>query len=108
MRQRIASLFCFALIAVSVSLAQTNCPEGLKYAGLLSGSGSYGAPFDQKVFISLPRGAKPDTTYQQKSTCTPRTAVPASLLIYGRRISPKASMFIPTGRVIPPMSRDGP
>jgi hypothetical protein len=65
MRQRIALLFCFAALPLSVSLAQTNCPEGLKYAGLLSGSGSYGAPFDQKVFISLPRGANPDTTYQQ-------------------------------------------
>jgi hypothetical protein len=49
----------------SVCRAQSECPEGFKYAGLLSGSGSYGAPFDQNAFIYLPRGAKLDTSYQQ-------------------------------------------
>jgi hypothetical protein len=65
MKQSITFVFSLALLTCPLCFAQSECPEGFKYAGLLAGSGSYGTPFDQKVFINLPRGAKLDTSYQQ-------------------------------------------
>jgi len=62
-----AFLVAFLLFVASpLTVAQSNCPEGFRYAGSLSGSGSSMTPFDQRVRLRLPENATLDTSFQQK------------------------------------------
>jgi hypothetical protein len=65
MRRHVGSLFSILLVASSLALAQSKCPEGFRYVGTLSGNGSTSTPFDERVRIGLPPGARLDTSYQQ-------------------------------------------
>src|SRR5262249_6758168 len=51
----------------AICAAQSNCPADFKYVGTLSGSGSYGQPFDEVTELRLPRNANFDRSYQQSS-----------------------------------------
>jgi hypothetical protein len=48
-----------------LSFAQTRCPEGFRYAGTLSGTGSAIEAFSKRVELRLPENATLDTSYQQ-------------------------------------------
>jgi hypothetical protein len=56
--------FGFLIVLMSsLSFAQNSCPEGLYYAGTLSGTDA--EEFDKTVFIKLPEAATLDESYQQ-------------------------------------------
>jgi len=65
MRRHVGSLFSILLVASSLALAQSECPEAFKSVGTLSGNGSTFSAFDERVQIRLPRSARLDTSYQQ-------------------------------------------
>lgn len=65
MKTQVGLLFALVLLTHSVGRAQTSCPEGFRYAGALSGTGSSITPFDKDVFLLLPKLATLDTSYQQ-------------------------------------------
>jgi len=46
--------------------AQQNCPEGFRYVGKMSGTGSFGSPFKERRELILPEDATLDTSFQQK------------------------------------------
>jgi hypothetical protein len=56
-------LFSFSPWAVG----QHNCPEGLRYVGTLSGTGSESSPFDKRVTVNFPENATLDESFQQKN-----------------------------------------
>ena len=58
-------LLSIVLVTSSFGIAQSECPEGFRFAGNLSGSGSASSAFDQIVRTRFPRGATLDTSYQQ-------------------------------------------
>src|SRR5260370_19865135 len=60
-------LLVVTLFMCPLSFVQTNCPEGLKYAGTLSGTGSVIEAFSKRVGVKLPKDATLDTAYQQTS-----------------------------------------
>jgi hypothetical protein len=66
MTARLGLLILGLLFGSPLALPQHSCPEGLKYVGSLSLTGSYGAA-EEKKEIALPEGATVDTTYQQTS-----------------------------------------
>jgi hypothetical protein len=66
MQWRVTFLALSVLAMESALLAQHNCPEGFRYVGKMSGTGSYGSPFKEKRELILPEGATLDTSYQQK------------------------------------------
>ena len=47
-------LLVVTLFMCPLSFAQTNCPEGSKYAGTLSGTGSAIEAFSKRVEVKLP------------------------------------------------------
>jgi hypothetical protein len=47
--------------------AQDNCPEGFRFVGTLSGTGTELNPFDKRETIKLPKNATPDESFQQKN-----------------------------------------
>lgn len=58
----------FVLLSLSPWAAgQHNCPEGLRYVGTLSGSGSESNPFDKRVTVKFPEDASLDESFQQKN-----------------------------------------
>jgi len=66
MRWRVTFLTLNLLAMQSALLAQHNCPEGFRYVGKMTGTGSYGIPFNERRELILPDGATPDMSYQQK------------------------------------------
>jgi len=66
MRWRVTFLALGMLATESALMAQHNCPEGFRYVGKMSGTGSYGIPFNERRELILPDGAAPDTSFQQK------------------------------------------
>jgi len=64
MATRIGLLFVILLLRSALSLAQHSCPEGFRYVGTLSGTGSYGE-FNEWRELTLPEGATLDISYQQ-------------------------------------------
>ena len=48
-------------------LGQHNCPEGFRYVGTLSGTGSESNPFDRRMTVKLPENAAPDQSFQQRN-----------------------------------------
>ena len=95
---RHSSLLAFVfLCASSVSFAQSNCPEGFRYAGILSGTGSYTTDLDTRVTLMLPKNATLDESYQQQN-------VRATNGKHGMRSSlraqdvPKGILIIPHGK----------
>ena|SRR5215469_3280654 len=66
MRWQIGLLALSALAMQSTLLAQHNCPEGFRYVGKMSGTGSFGSPFKERRELILPEDATLDTSFQQK------------------------------------------
>ena len=65
MKRRVGFLtFSFLFISILGS-AQENCPEGFRFAGALSGTGSSIKTFDKTIVVNLPEGATLDESYQQ-------------------------------------------
>lgn len=46
--------------------AQYNCPQGFRYAGTLSGTGSVSTPFDKRMAVRFPENTSLDASFQQK------------------------------------------
>ena len=64
---RVAFL-AFVLFSLSPwAVGQHNCPEGFRYVGTLSGSGSESNSFDKRMTVKLPENATPDESFQQKN-----------------------------------------
>ena len=61
----IGSVAFILLFLPCLSVAQSNCPDGFRYAGTLQGSAAYQVPFSEWVEIKLPENAIPDIAYQQ-------------------------------------------
>jgi hypothetical protein len=59
-----------ALLFCSLSpwaAGQRNCPEGFRYVGTLSGTGSESNPFNKRVTLRFPENATLDESFQQKN-----------------------------------------
>ena len=59
-----------ALMILTISpwaSGQHNCPEGFRYVGTLSGTGSESNPFDQRRSVKFPGNATLDESFQQKN-----------------------------------------
>src|SRR5215471_7186428 len=66
-RMRIGFL-AFVLLACSPFVAaQDNCPEGFRFVGTLSGTGTDLNPFDKRQAVKLPENATLDESFQQKN-----------------------------------------
>lgn len=58
----------FALLSFSSCLAaQNNCPEGFRFAGTLSATGTESSPVDERHAVKLPQNARLDESFQQKN-----------------------------------------
>jgi len=58
----------FVLLACSPFVAaQDNCPEGFRFVGTLSGTGTDLNPFDKRQAVKLPENATLDESFQQKN-----------------------------------------
>jgi hypothetical protein len=64
---KLAGLLVAALFMSPLSFAQTSCPQGFRYAGTLSGTGSAIEAFSKRVEVRLPENATLNTSYQQTS-----------------------------------------
>ena len=67
MTRHFSLLAFFFSFASAVSFGQSNCPEGFRYAGTLSGTGSYTTDLDTRVTLTLPKNATLDESYQQQN-----------------------------------------
>jgi hypothetical protein len=65
MTRYVDSLVSIVLVASSLVIAQSECREGFRHVGTLSGTGSSFTAFDNRVQTRLPKGARLDTSYQQ-------------------------------------------
>lgn len=66
MRKEFVLFLAFLPVPTSQVLAQSNCPEGFRYAGTLSGTGSVMSSLDKRDTLKLPKNATLDVSYQQK------------------------------------------
>ncbi|HZI55814.1 MAG TPA: hypothetical protein VFF39_03510 [Verrucomicrobiae bacterium] len=58
----------FVLLSFSPWIvAQDNCPEGFRFVGTLSGTGTESNPFNQRQALKLPENATLDESFQQKN-----------------------------------------
>jgi hypothetical protein len=58
----------FVLLSFSPFVAaQDNCPEGFRFVGRLSGTGTESNPFDKRKAVKLPANASLDESFQQKN-----------------------------------------
>jgi len=64
---RVALLAFVVILVSSWAAAQHNCPEGFRYVGSLSGTGSESNPFNERVTVKLPENATIDGSFQQKN-----------------------------------------
>jgi len=64
---RLGFLILVVLFLSPWTFAQHNCPEGLRYVGVLSGTGSTSDGFDKRVTLRLPANATLDESFQQKN-----------------------------------------
>ena len=68
-RARVSVFLTFmALLMPSLGLsqsAQDRCPARFRFAGTLTGNGSFGEPSHTRVELNLPDNATFDTSYQQ-------------------------------------------
>ena len=92
---RLGLLMLGLLFTSPLTLAQHSCPEGLKYVGSLSLTGSYGAA-EEKKEIALPEGATVDTSFQQKSVRARNGNKKAQSDLRAEDI-PKGILIIPSG-----------
>jgi hypothetical protein len=96
MRFRV-SLVTLGLLSMAVPLlAQHNCPEGLLFAGTLTGTGSYGIAFDERRELNLPPNATIDTSFQQSNVRVRAGNSRAQSTLQGKDI-PKGIYIIPGG-----------
>jgi hypothetical protein len=97
MRQFLCCLFLIVLGTSSLSLAQSECPEGFRYAGTLSDSGSSQAPLDKRVRMKLPRNASLDLSYQQTEVRATNGRSGMNSQMRPQDI-PKGILIIPSGK----------
>lgn len=64
---RVAFLTLGLLLLSPWAAGQHNCPEGFRYVGTLSGTGSESNPFDKRVAVKFPGNATLDDSFQQKN-----------------------------------------
>jgi hypothetical protein len=95
---RRSSLLAFVfLFSSTVSFAQSNCPEGFRDAGTLSGTGSHTTDLDERVTLMLPENARLDESYQQQNVraTNGKRGVRSSLRAQD---VPKGILIIPHGK----------
>jgi hypothetical protein len=63
---RLGSLALLLLLFSPWAEAQNNCPDGFRYVGTLSGTGSVSTPFDKRMTVNFPENATLDESFQQK------------------------------------------
>ena len=61
------ALLAFVLLSISSRATGQQCPEGFRYLGTLSGTGSESNPFDERVTVKFPANATFDESFQQKT-----------------------------------------
>jgi len=58
----------FVVLSLSPwAVGQHNCPEGFRYVGTFSGTGSESNPFDKRMTLKFPKNATFDQSFQQKN-----------------------------------------
>ena len=96
MTRHVGSLVSIVLVASSLTIAQSECPEGFRYVGTLSGSGSSFTAFDNRVQTRLPKGARLDTSYQQTEVRATNRRSGMDSQLRPEEI-PKGILIIPSG-----------
>jgi hypothetical protein len=85
------------LVPATMSRAQSNCPEGFRYVGTLSGNGSSHAPFNERRTLNLPPDATLDVSFQQKSVRATNGKSGAHSSMRPQDV-PKGILIIPYGK----------
>ena len=94
---RYSSLLAVVVLAASsASSAQSNCPEGFRYTGSLSGTGSSMTKLDRRDTLKLPENAKLDESFQQKKVRATNGKSGARSGLRAQDI-PKGVLIIPYG-----------
>jgi hypothetical protein len=94
---RLVGLLAFVCFcASSLALAQNNCPQGFRFVGTLSGTGSVVSEFNERREINLPENATIDTTYQQANVRSHGGSVKPKSELRAKDI-PKGILIIPYG-----------
>lgn len=94
---RIAFLTLVLLLLSPWAAGQHNCPEGLRYAGTLSGAGSESNPFDKRMTLKFPENATLDETFQQKNIRATNGKSGARSNMRSQDV-PKGVLVIPSGK----------
>jgi hypothetical protein len=97
MTRRFLFLAFAFLFASAVSSAQSNCPEGFRYAGTLSGAGSHATDLDERVTLKLPDNAKLDESYQQQNVRATNGKSGMNSSLRAQDV-PKGILIIPHGK----------
>lgn len=84
------------LFASTVSLAQSNCPEGFRYAGTLSGTGSSTTDLDNRKAVKLPDNVTLDESFQQQNVRATNGKRGAHSSLRAQDV-PKGILIIPHG-----------
>lgn len=79
------------------AVAQDNCPEGFRYAGTLSGTGSASSLLDKRVTLKFPNDATLDESFQQKRVRATNGKSGTSSSLRPEDI-PKGVLIIPSGK----------
>jgi hypothetical protein len=95
MTTRVGLLILGLLFSAPSILAQHSCPEGSRYVGTLSLTGSYGEA-EEKKEIEFPLGATIDTSYQQTSI-RPRGGNPKAQSNLRAEDIPRGIQITPSG-----------
>ena len=84
------------LVSATMSRAQSNCPEGFRYVGTLSGNGSSAEPFDKRKTLNLPPDTSLDVSFQQKNVRVTNGRSGAHSSMRPQDV-PKGILIIPSG-----------
>jgi hypothetical protein len=90
-------LLLFVVLAFSSrGIAQDNCPEGFKYAGTLSGTGSLWQPLDERKTVKFRQNVALDESFQQTNVRATNGKSGAQSALRPQDI-PKGVLIIPHG-----------
>lgn len=90
-------LLALVLLLPPWAVAQQNCPEGFRYVGTLSGTGSLSNPFDKRMTLRFPENATLDESFQQKNVRATNGKSGARSNLRPQDI-PKGVLIIPSGK----------
>jgi hypothetical protein len=94
---RVRFLPFLVLVFSSWSVAQNNCPEGFRYVGTLSGTGSSSQKLDQRKTLRFRENVTLDESFQQKNVRATNGKSGVKSAMRAEDI-PKGVLIIPSGK----------